>query len=181
MWKSVKNYDMYEISDKGQIRRNGKELKHLTNTNKYLSVILCKNGKPTNFRVHRLVAQHFIANPKSKPMVNHLDGNRANCNSDNLDWVTCSENHKHAYKHLHKKPSCSMKGRFGKDHNRSKKFTLVYPDGKMHIFNSGLEMKRKTGMDHSSISYAAKHYSLPYTFKRGSLKGYTLTHWEIVD
>lgn len=48
-------------------------------------------------RVHAHVAELFIPNPGNKPVVNHIDGNKRNPHADNLEWVTYSENTKHAY------------------------------------------------------------------------------------
>ena len=179
MWKDIPNYTMYKINESGQIRRNGRTLKHHTDTNGYLSVMLCKDGKTKRFRVHRLVAEMFVENPENKLMVNHKSGIRSECGSYNLEWVTCSENHKHAYEHLHKKPPRPMEGKFGKDHNRSLGFTLRMTNGELKKFGSGLEAARELGIDHTSISYARKHNTLPYTFKRGKLKGITIVHFEL--
>ncbi|MBC8527256.1 MAG: HNH endonuclease [Candidatus Cloacimonetes bacterium] len=60
------------------------------------SVMLYKNNEAKRFQIHRLVAQAFILNPENKPDINHIDGNPLNNNVNNLEWVTKSENIRHA-------------------------------------------------------------------------------------
>ncbi|MCY7794121.1 HNH endonuclease [Bacillus spizizenii] len=62
----------------------------------YLKVVLFRNKVRIERNVHRLVALHFIPNPKNLPMVNHIDGNKANADINNLEWVTPKENAQHA-------------------------------------------------------------------------------------
>lgn len=64
--------------------------------NLYYTVSLHKNGKTKRRRVHRLVAQTYIPNPKNKPEINHIDGNKFNNNVYNLEWNTRLENIEHA-------------------------------------------------------------------------------------
>lgn len=61
--------------------------------------------KLKTYRIHRLVALHFIPNPKEKPVPNHKDWNKQNNYVDNLEWATYSENEKHSYSILWKKPN----------------------------------------------------------------------------
>lgn len=68
----------------------------------YLAVGLRKfDGKKsiqTIYKIHRLVATYFIPNPKNKPVVNHIDGNKLNNIVTNLEWATVGENTRHAYR-----------------------------------------------------------------------------------
>ena len=52
----------------------------------YYSVDLMKNGKRYKFRVHRLVAEAFVANPDNLPMINHKDEDKLNNLASNLEW-----------------------------------------------------------------------------------------------
>lgn len=97
-WKTIKNFDMYEVSSHGNIRNqttNKLLTQHLRNG--YYSVSLRKNGKSCTKNVHRLVAETFLQEPEAKKMqVNHKDLNKHNNNINNLEFVTEKENTAHA-------------------------------------------------------------------------------------
>lgn len=61
-------------------------------------VKLWKNKKMTTHLVSRLIAQTFIPNPENKDYVNHKNGNPLDNSVENLEWVTRSENIRHAFK-----------------------------------------------------------------------------------
>jgi len=126
IWKEIKGYEgLYQVSDYGRV----KSLSHINNLGRlrpecilgnrlsdrgYHTAVLYNNGKPKSFRVHQLVAKAFIDNPFNKPHVNHLDGIKSNNFVDNLEWVTISENQKHAFKNGLNKVTCDRyeKGKF---------------------------------------------------------------------
>lgn len=57
-----------------------------------------RNTKSSNRLVHRLVAETFVPNYHCYDVVNHIDGDKLNNRSSNLEWVTYSENLYHAFK-----------------------------------------------------------------------------------
>lgn len=75
----------------------------------YLRCNLYRNQKQVTITVHRLVAMAFLPNPNNLPEVNHKDGNKLNNHIDNLEWVTTSENQKHAFRIGLSKPKIGEK------------------------------------------------------------------------
>ena len=93
IWKVCKKYSNYEVSNLGNVRIGDRMLTQGRHRQGYKKVYLSKKS----FFVHRLVALEYIPNPGNKPQVNHKDGNKENNHYLNLEWVTQSENIKHAY------------------------------------------------------------------------------------
>lgn len=102
MWLDIKDYEgHYQVSNTGKVRslKTNRILKpRVSGQYKYFSVSLCKNGKPKDFYIHRLVASHYIDNPENKYSVNHIDGNKMNNNVSNLEWATGTEQNNHAFR-----------------------------------------------------------------------------------
>ena len=87
----------YWISNKGRFKNNRGKIIETKNHNKYTSISF-RNGKNMiTQQLHRVVAFLFIDKVEGKNFVNHIDGNKDNNCSDNLEWVTKSENTKHAH------------------------------------------------------------------------------------
>jgi len=99
-WKSIDGYDnVYKVSSLGKVKRVTPKEVFLNGgwyPNGYKFVCLSKNKQTASKMIHRLVAKAFIENKENKPQVNHKDGNKQNNVASNLEWVTCSENLKHA-------------------------------------------------------------------------------------
>jgi len=63
----------------------------------YPSVMIRVEGELFRpYRVHRLVAKHFIPNPNNYPCINHKDGDKTNNKVENLEWCTFKHNLLHA-------------------------------------------------------------------------------------
>lgn len=107
LWLVIPDFPNYEVSSHGRVRNRitGRILKP-TLAKGYPRVVLCNNLVYKPFTVHRLVADVFFDGDHSSLQVNHIDGNKLNNFIGNLEWVTVSENLKHAYKIGLKKPPC---------------------------------------------------------------------------
>ncbi len=177
IWKNVKGYeDYYQVSNKGRIksldrtytRVDGKIKKYKSKIRKlpidaygYNIINLFKGGKRSFYKVHRLVAYAFLENIKNKPQINHKNGIKTDNNVNNLEWVTCSENLKHAHRLGFKKPSTPMLGKFGKNNHSSKKIVQYNLSGKLIKTYYGIsEACRENNYKISNISMACRGKSL---------------------
>lgn len=90
------DYPNYMISPRGEIYSKNKKILLKLNTGTcYKTVCLYALGEFGSFKVHRLVAEHFIENPDNLPVVNHKDGDKLNNDVENLEWVTTQQNVQH--------------------------------------------------------------------------------------
>ena len=87
--------DDYLITEDGKVinqKWGGRAVKPQPNGKGYLRVHIA--GK-MRF-VHRLVAEKYVPNPNNYEQVNHKDGDKTNNRADNLEWVSNSQNRRHA-------------------------------------------------------------------------------------
>lgn len=95
-WRTINDHSRYMVSTLGRVKNKdtGRILKASKNkTAGYVYIRLYSDsGKQTNFRLHRLVALHFLDNPENKPEVNHIDEDKTNNALSNLEWCTRKEN-----------------------------------------------------------------------------------------
>lgn len=183
-WRDVKGYDgIYQVSNIGNVRSvthttvykdgrvghyEGKMLTPQNGNNGYKFVNLSKNGITNNVDIHRLVAETFLPKDDERNVVNHKDGNKHNNTVENLEWVTYSENSKHAVRTglLDMKPFI-IAGQTA----RKKKIAQIDTKGKIiKVFDSGAEAARQLGLSIGNISSCANGI-------RKTTGGY---HWQFV-
>jgi len=161
MWKIIAGYD-YEVSDRGQVRRlHGGELKPLNNADGYLKVQLSQHSKRVNAKIHRLVAQAFVANPNDYNVVNHLDGDKTNNAASNLEWTTAHGNNQHAWdtglnrNTFKQRLSAMITGRQAVKiaHEKNKRKVTCLTNG--ITYNSIQEAADALGVNHGKISAVA--------------------------
>jgi hypothetical protein len=161
VWKNIEGCGaLYQVSNFGRIksfvRGRPKIIKGIfSEKNGYLKVkLIFENGEKKYKFIHRIVAYHFCNGYQRGLVVDHLDGNKLNNKSTNLEWVTYSVNNKRAYDLGLKKwnPTPSMIKALEENHNKnSKKITAILPNGQKLFFPSGYAAGRYFGMRGESI------------------------------
>lgn len=83
----------YSISNTGKVKNSrGNLIKAYRQPTGYYKVNLHVKGKSINLWRYHMVAETFIDNPESLPMVNHIDESHDNDRIDNLQWCTARYN-----------------------------------------------------------------------------------------
>ena len=99
-WYPIKGWEgLYEINKNGEVRnaKNKNTIVGDINNCGYYRVSLYNQGQSKRYFRHRLVAEQFLDKPEGKDFVNHIDGDKSNNSLENLEWVSQSENEKHAF------------------------------------------------------------------------------------
>jgi hypothetical protein len=100
----MKGSGIYFVSDHGRVysiaRGAEKFLRLSLDSDGYRIFTPYLKGGKTTTKVHRLVATAFCRNSNKiiKDQVNHKDGNKSNNHYTNLEWVSHTENQRHAYR-----------------------------------------------------------------------------------
>lgn len=97
LWKPIKGYEqLYWVSNKGRVKNNRKLMKFYRINSGYLCIDFTSNKVKKKFLVHRVVATNFLENTEDYPEVNHIDENKDNNTTDNLEWCSRSHNKQHS-------------------------------------------------------------------------------------
>ena len=90
--KQVPGWPYWLTTDGRVFKDGGYQMKVSRNSNGYLKVMLCNNGKSKNFYIHSLVLMTFVGPRPDGMQIRHLDGNPQNNHVSNLRYGTASEN-----------------------------------------------------------------------------------------
>ena len=91
-------YTRYEVSNQGRVRNalTGLVLRPRKVSRGYRKVSLCYKGQRKECYIHNLVATAFVEGWLEGLQVNHKNGVKTDNRAENLEWVTASENQRHA-------------------------------------------------------------------------------------
>jgi hypothetical protein len=96
LWRPIKANPRYFVSNKGRVVGPSKKI---------VSIFKDSNGYHcisfpglSRVRIHNLVAEAFIGRKPATLQVNHKDGNKDNNTAENLEYITQTENLRHAFR-----------------------------------------------------------------------------------
>ena len=154
IWKKIKDYPNYMVSNLGNVKSEKKVLKPVL-VNNYLKVTLYKNGKRKQFYIHKLVAyafQEICGEWFDGCETDHINTNSLDNRVENLKNCTPKENHNNPLTKLHisnsrkGKPSWGLGLKYTQEHRENisnalkSKYTLSQNPNSKTILQFDLNM-----------------------------------------
>lgn len=98
--KQIDGFENYCCTIKGEVfsKLTNKWLKPQLSSSGYYHYALSKNKKIVIKSMHCIIAENFIKTIDNKQLINYINGIKTDNRIENLEWVTQSENMKHAFK-----------------------------------------------------------------------------------
>jgi hypothetical protein len=111
-WKPVTGFDWYEVSTMGRLRKarmpSGKPFNYIISPHRkksgYLDYWVWHKGVKTRFKAHTLIYTTFVGPVPDGHCINHKNGLKDDNRLANLEVMTLSENMKHSFRVLGRKP-----------------------------------------------------------------------------
>lgn len=147
IWKPIKGYEsIYWVSNKGRVKNNRKVLRFYRINSGYLCIDLSLDGAKKKYLVHRLVASHFCEMSENCPEVNHIDEDKDNNTSDNLEWCSRSHNKQHSMATGTYDKIYTTKNTLGKKHKKTckSKYHNVTWDKNRERWQASVRHEKKT-------------------------------------
>jgi hypothetical protein len=110
VWLPINDFSNYKISLDGIVKniKTNRILKSYANDRGYHCIELYKDNKYKSFKIHRLVATHFIPNLTEYNYIDHIDNDKNNNKFSNLRYCSPSQNQYN--RKLNKNNKSSIKG-----------------------------------------------------------------------
>lgn len=142
IYKEIKG-TIYSVSNLGNVKNNStlKILKPRYSKSGYYYVDLYIDKKSNQISIHRLVAIYHVENPNNFKEVNHLDEDKTNNVSTNLEWCTHLQNMHHGNigrRHVSKQVKVNqydLSGNFVKEFNSCKDAEKYFNKNSSNISN----------------------------------------------